>query len=486
VSDTRTRELAPPARPWTRWLGGFRRSYLPILTAYFCYGASTVTSIALLYFEKDVLGLTPAEAAQVAFWLSLPWSMKMVAGVASDVHPILGSRRGAYLLLGAVCTLIGYAALATSVRSRGAYLAMSVLIAVGFMIQDVVADALSVEVAENDEELGQIQTLGRVAFLLGGISVGYLSGVLAARIGSRGTFAVAMALPLLVVATLPLVRGRARAVPTPAEKATGPLSGGRARLVLLVGLGYAAFGALLEVMAMPYSREIVLVVSAVLISVLLHRIGISQGVAIAAIVIFMFRAAPTVGQGYQYWAIDRLGFDQKFLGLLAQVVSIMSLVGLLVFRRIIVKKPVSFTLFWVVIIGAVLYLPSLGLFYGVHEWLGVSARVFAFVDTTISAPLTQLAMVPMLILIARTAPQGAEATSFAIMASLMNLALAASQLFTEYLNDAFAVTQADYSGLGRLMIVVGLISLLPLLALPLLRRVERQGIVEPAPALSTT
>jgi hypothetical protein len=209
-------------------------------------------------------------------------------------------------------------------------------------------------------------------------------------------------------------------------------------------------------------------------------------VAIAAIVIFMFRAAPTVGQGYQYWAIDRLGFDQKFLGLLAQVVSIMSLVGLLVFRRIIVKKPVSFTLFWVVIIGAVLYLPSLGLFYGVHEWLGVSARVFAFVDTTISAPLTQLAMVPMLILIARTAPQGAEATSFAIMASLMNLALAASQLFTEYLNDAFAVTQADYSGLGRLMIVVGLISLLPLLALPLLRRVERQGIAEPAAALSTT
>jgi hypothetical protein len=445
-----------------------------------------VTSIAMLYFEKDVLGLTPAEAAEIAFWLSLPWSMKMVAGVASDVHPILGSRRGAYLLLGALCTLIGYGALATRVHSRGAYLAMSVLIAVGFMIQDVVADALSVEVAENDEELGQIQTLGRMALLLGGISVGYLSGVLAAHIGSRGTFAVAMALPLLVVVMLPLVRSRVRAAPTPTEKATGPLSGGRARLVLLVGLSYAAFGALLEAGGIAYSREIVLVVSAVLISVLLHRIGISQGVAIAAIVIFIFRATPTVGQGYSYWAIDRLGFDQKFLGLLAQVTSVVSLVGLLVFRKVIVKRPVSFTLFWVVILGAVLYLPTLGLFYGVHEWLGVSARVFAFVDTTISAPLSQLAMVPMLILIARTAPPGAEATSFAIMASLMNLALAASQLFTEYLNDAFAVTQADYSGLGRMMIVVGLIGLLPLLVLPLLRRAERQGIAEPAPALSTT
>lgn len=488
VADPTAVTPPPPAGPslGRRWLGGFRLAYLPVLLAYFCYGASTVTAIALLYFEKDVLGLTPAQAAEIAFWLSLPWSMKMVAGVASDAYPILGSRRRAYLLLGALGTLAGYAALATIVSSRGAYLAVSVLIAVGFMVQDVVADALSVEIAENDEELGQIQTLGRMALLVGGISVGYLSGVLAAHIGTRGTFATAMALPLLVVVSVPFIRTRARLLPSPTAKAAGPLAGGKARLVLLVGLGYAAFGALLETLGMPYSREIVLVVSAALIGLLLHRVGISQSVAIAAIVIFLFRATPSVGQGYSYWAIDRLGFDQTFLGLLAQVSSILSLVGLLVFRKTIVKRPVSFTLFWVVIAGFVLYLPTIGLFYGVHEWLGVSARTFAFVDTTIAAPLAQLAMVPMLILIARTAPPGAEATSFAIMASLMNLALSASQLFTEYLNDTFAVTQADYSNLGQLMIVVGVVSLLPLLALPLLRREERRGIGGAAPALSTT
>jgi len=87
--------------------------------------------------------------------------------------------------------------------------------------------------------------------------------------------------------------------------------------------------------------------------------------------------------------------------------------------------------------------------------------------------LGQLTMVPILILIAKTAPPGAEATMFAIMASLMNLALSASELFTRYLNTTFAVTQQDYSDLGRLMITVGAIGLLPLLALPLLRRHER-------------
>jgi hypothetical protein len=181
-----------------------------------------------------------------------------------------------------------------------------------------------------------------------------------------------------------------------------------------------------------------------------------------------------VGQGYSYWAIDKLGFDQTFLGLLAQVSSILSLAGLLVFRKTIVTRPVSFTLGWVIVAGTVLYLPNIGLFYGLHEWLGLSARTFAFIDTTISAPLAQLTMVPMLVLIARTAPRGAEATMFAIMASLMNLALSASELFTRYLNSAFDVTQADYSSLGRLMITVGALGLVPLLALPLLRRQEHQ------------
>src|SRR4026207_1191656 len=74
-------------------LGSMRLAYLPVLVTYFCYGASGITSLARLYFHKDALGITPAEAADIAFWVALPWSTKMVAGVASDVPPIPGSPR---------------------------------------------------------------------------------------------------------------------------------------------------------------------------------------------------------------------------------------------------------------------------------------------------------------------------------------------------------------------------------------------------------
>jgi MFS family permease len=456
-----------------RLFGRLRLRFLPVLLTYFCYGASAITGVALVFFEKNALELTPAEVAEIGFWLGLPWSMKMVAGTASDHYPILGSRRKAYLLLGACCALLGYGWLATVVSVKEHFLLAMLLVTVGFMIQDVVADALSVEVAENEEELKQIQALGRVALLLGSISVGYLGGWLAEQIGARNVFAIAMVLPLLVAASVYLLPPEGRFRQLSIDDAPG--AGWRPAVIMVSGLAYASAGVALQLFEIAYAQEIVLIVSGVLIAFLLKVVGISRSVVIAALVIFIFRSIPGVGQGYQYWAIDRLGFDERFLGLLSQVSSVLSLVGLLVFRKIIVERPVSFTLFWVVLAGSVLYLPSIGLFYGANEWLGITPRMFAFIDTTISAPLGQLTMVPILVLIAKSAKPGTEATTFAIMASLMNLALSTSELFTRYLNDFFSVSQQDYSNLGRLMIGVGIIGLLPLCALPLLRREERAG-----------
>ena len=62
AEPTETAPAAPPAprRLVRGLLGGVRLAYLPVLVTYFCYGASGVTAIALLYFQKDVLGITPA------------------------------------------------------------------------------------------------------------------------------------------------------------------------------------------------------------------------------------------------------------------------------------------------------------------------------------------------------------------------------------------------------------------------------------------
>lgn len=129
------------------------------------------------------------------------------------------------------------------------------------------------------------------------------------------------------------------------------------------------------------------------------------------------------------------------------------------------------------IVGTLLYLPNLGLYYGLSRWTAahtggvVDARFIALVDTALESPLGQIAMIPMLAWIADSAPRELKATFFAVMASFTNLALSLSQLGTKYLNQICTVTRqvkdaagavviaANYSELGKLLITTTVIGL---------------------------
>jgi len=145
------------------------------------------------------------------------------------------------------------------------------------------------------------------------------------------------------------------------------------------------------------------------------------------------------------------------------------------FSKQLTEYSVTKILFWLAVAGAVLSLPNIGLFYGLSQWteatFGFGARTIAIIDAATSSPFAQLSMIPLLSLIAFYAPAGHRATWFALMASLMNMALVAGQLQTKYLNEFFVVGRGDYAELGPLLITAALLGLLiPLAAIALLGR----------------
>ena len=81
----------------------------------------------------------------------------------------------------------------------------------------------------------------------------------------------------------------------------------------------------------------------------------------AALVIFLYRATPGVGEGYRWFTIDVLGFDEAFYGTLAQIGAGLSLAGAWLFSDIITRKPIAQVLLWLTIIGTILSLPSIAL-----------------------------------------------------------------------------------------------------------------------------
>ncbi|MBI2039276.1 MAG: hypothetical protein HYT22_03290 [Candidatus Niyogibacteria bacterium] len=460
-----------------RLFGNFRARYIPLLMVYFAYGASGFSSIAESFWVKEELKLSVVALAVIGFWVGIPWTIKMIFGQCVDSIRIFGSGRriyiffGASLLIAGQLILIGLASKMPWLLQFGSpeklFFLAAILSVLGFVIQDVVADAMSTEVVERknpdgtprDEnainaELTQVQWLGRVALMTAGMAVAGLGGWLAQVLSYPQMFTIALFVPILSVTGAICVRLN----PIPRSPINWKILGG--------GLLFGALVVALNLSDIAGAEEIVFVVSLCVIAGLIWQVGIQWSLALAAIAIFMFRATPGTGAGVGWWMIDVLGFDKAFQGTLSQIGSLLALAGLFLFRKYITERPVAFTLTWLTIAGAILSLPTIGLFYGVHDWLGVSARTVALVDTTISAPLGMLSMIPLLALIARTCPEGKAGTWFALMASLMNLALSASALGTKYLNQMFPVERGDYHNVGLLLIISWSIGLVvPLVAI---------------------
>ena len=215
-----------------------------------------------------------------------------------------------------------------------------------------------------------------------------------------------------------------------------------------------------------------------------------QTIVGTAVIIFIYRAMPTPGPGINWFEIDVLKFDQAFLSSLSLTAALITLVGMLVFKNYMVKSSIAKLFLLLSIISAILYIPSILMYYEFHVYTSqltdgvVDARFIALINTAVESPISQIAMIPLLAWIARNAPIRYKATFFAVFASFTNLALSTKELGTKYLNQIFVISRevkdlktgkvieiADYSKLDELLISVTLITLLiPIITVFIIQR----------------
>ena len=514
-----------------------RLSYLPPLMVYCAAGVSGLTGIVGTFFVKDYLGLSAAFLAALGFWAGIPWALKMPIGHLVD---LLWRYKAGLVYLGATLIaasllimigLIGSPDAMRAVMPIEAWFVLSVLLSpVGYVMQDAVADAMTVEAVPRLDARGEpippetirlmhttMQMLGRVA-IIGGTVLVSLANVVMFQ-GSEALpepekvaiylriYELALIIPLLSVSGVLLggflkrreakrlaALGRSRAdidrlLHDPEEKATPNwwiLGGSAVFVALTITVGLSGI---------EYGQEIIFAASFAIIGFMISRLLRELSPAAArtllgtVIIIFAFRALPGPGAGASWWMIDELGFDQSFLSRLDLITSALTLAGLFLFRRFMAEKSIAQIVIFLTVATTALSLPIIGMFHGLHEWTAahtagvVDARFIAIANTALESPLGQVSMVPMLAWIANSAPPHLKATFFAVMASFTNLALSASQLGTKYLNQMYTIarevkdavtgaitTPADYGELGALLVTVTVIALvLPLAAILLTR-----------------
>jgi hypothetical protein len=520
-----------------------RLSYLPPLMVYVAAGVSGLTGIVGTFFVKEYLGLSAEFLAALGFWAGIPWALKMPLGHLVDLIWKFKSVLvfiGAGLISASLLIMVGLLSdpeMMRQIMPAEAWYVISALLApVGYVLQDVVADAMTVEAVPRFDKQGQafdaetkrlmhttMQTLGRVAIIGGGVLVALMNVYMFSDVETLAesqkvkvyTDIYQLALVIPVVSVLGVLlgyylkwgqfkqlrlsgHGRVEAwhMINVQEQAPAPnwwiLGGSLVFVVFTLSMGLGD---------MPYNQEIIFVGSMTIIVFLMFRLtkvldADSRRVLVGtAIIIFVYRAVPTPGPGATWWMIDVLEFDQRFLSVLSLIAATITLFVMFLFRRFMAEKSIAYIVVFLTIVSTALTFPIVGMYYGFHEWTAahtggmVDARFIAIVDTALESPLGQVAMIPMLAWIANSAPAQLKATFFAVMASFTNLALSASQLGTKYVNQIFTITRevkdpvtgevtvpANYDELGILLITVTLLVFaLPLLTVIIVRQIRLQS-----------
>jgi hypothetical protein len=477
---------------------------------YFAAGVSGFTGIIESFFVKEQLGLSAAFLASLGFWAGLPWALKMPIGHLVD---ILWRWKSGFVYLGAALMtaslmimvgLTGHTHRMTSMLPVETWYVLAVMLApVGYVLQDVVADAMTVEAVPTlpddgtpipAKELQQMhvtmQTLGRVAIIGGSAMVAGTGGWLATTLSYEIMYRLSLVIPLISVSGVLLAAWmRRRRQHESASCGTASLSRTAARVnphILWGSAGFVALSLIIGLSSLPLKEEIIFTGSLGIILYLMRQVLATlsldkrREIIGIAVIIFVFRAMPTAGAGAGWWQIDALGFDEAFFGTLRQVSALLTIAGMLALRGWMGRRSLPYVVVFLSIYSAFMMLPFIGMYYGLHEWtaahLGFGARTIAIIDTMADAPMGQVAMIPMLAWIAKEAPASQKATYFAVMAAFTNLALSASHLATGYLNQIFVIERGQYSQLGHLLIVVALLALAVPIATVAIFRLHRSDI----------
>ncbi|MEM9927590.1 MAG: folate/biopterin family MFS transporter [Cyanobacteria bacterium P01_D01_bin.50] len=400
---------------------------LAILTVYFVQGILGLSRLAVSFFLKDELGLSPAEVSALFGIVVLPWVIKPLFGFISDGFPIFGYRRRPYLILSGILGAMAWIGMATVVHSSPAATGAIALSSLSVAVSDVIVDSLVVERAraESQAEAGALQSICWGASAFGGLITAYFSGLLLEYFSTRTIFLLTATFPLIVSGVAWLI-AETPIEPTREGEKNNNFEDVKQQIKLL-------------------------------------RQAVTQkAIWLPTAFLFIWQATPGSESAFFFFTTNELHFQPEFLGRVRLVTSIAALVGIWIFQRFLKSVPFRVIFAWSTVLSTVLGLTTLLLVTHANRALGIDDYWFSLGDNLILTVMGQITFMPVLVLAARICPPGVEATLFALLMSVFNLAGLVSHELGAVLTHYLGVTETNFDNLWLLVTITNLSTLLPL------------------------
>lgn len=434
---------------WKSFYEDFDRDLLAITSAYFVQGALGISRLAISFFMKDDLHLSPATSAALTGIAIIPWLIKPVYGAISDIFPIYNLRRKPYLIIASITGTLSWLSLASIVNDVPGVVLATVCASFSVAFTDVVVDSLVVEKSRNvsTAKAGELQSLCWGISAVGGLLTAYLSGSLIEHFGTRGIFLITSFLPLLTGILSYIYINEQPLIPSDKIVSESTDNGnGSSNNNKLMNTFKTKFIDLFNVLKL-------------------------KSVYLPTLFIFLWQSTPNAESALFYFQTNVLNFGPEFLGSVRLTCSIASLLGILLYNLYLKQLPIKSIMKWSSIISVPLSLTQVLLVTRWNLELGIPDKMFALVDSAVLTVLGQVAFMPTLVLAARISPVGVEAIFFASLMSIYNASGATSNELGALSMYLMHVTEQDFSNLPLLVTLCSFGNILPLPLLSLLDNV---------------
>ena len=401
---------------------------IAILTIYFVQGILTLSRLAVSFFLKDELLLGPVQMSTIMGICTIPWMIKPLYGFISDSLPIFGYHRKPYIVMSGILGCAAWGCLGTVAHTSTTATIMIVLSSVSVAISDVIVDSIVVERARNESEakIGSLQSLCWGSSAIGALCTAYLSGLLLEYFTTRIVFLITALFPLIISSVAWLITEK------PINKDHKKSNNTKDQLLKI-------------------------------------RQAITQKtIWLPTLFIFIWHATPKTESAFFYFTTNELHFQPEFLGRIRLVTSFASLIGVWAFQRYFKHIPFRTMITAGIFLSTALGMTNLLLVTHTNRMLGIDDHWFSLGDSLIITVIGQIVFMPILVLSTKLCPPGIEATFFALIMSVFNVAGTVSYALGSIMMKWLGITEYQFDSLWLLIILTSCTSLIPIFFVKLL------------------
>ena len=387
---------------------------------YVAEGSGGLLSQPLNYYLKQVHGWTPVQISAYVTILNLPWMIKPLYGLVSDLIPLFGYRRKSYLLLANASAVAGFL-LVTQLTVPHQLVIVLLLTAFATAISSAASGAVLVENGQRLHESGTFVNQEWLWYTISAMTAATLGGQLVQRFAPAT--ALHSAAGISACAPLLVIFGTAFLIPE--KKAAMNIQGMKRTLEELSG---------------AFRRRQLWIVAAF---------------------IFLYYFSPGLSTPLYFVMTDNLKFSQAYIGFLGFLAGLGWILGAFLYRPHFKKLTLKKMLNLSIAIGTVSGLAFLFL------WNEPAAAIISFC----SGFASMLTTVATLTLAADYSPHRAEGFTFAVLTSIINVASVFSNNLGSYL-----FTHVFHGKLAPLVILSAAFTAFAFVLVPLLQHGDkRQG-----------